>query len=102
MKLHYVPDIVESNGKTIRENNMLLQHNITLGTLVEVNIDYSDHHGIRAFVVRYDRDCDGTPLYGLGMSNDLASYECSDKTIQKLINMKIESGFPEDSLVIVK
>lgn len=64
-------ELVEANGKTIRENNMSLQHNIPLGSLVEVKFD--DWHGggacakvhARMWVSICGRDCDGTPLYWL-------------------------------------
>lgn len=63
-----VSDIVEANGKTIRQNNLEKQHAIPLGTLVEINADYLDVHGVRLFVVNYSRDCDGTPLYDLSFN----------------------------------
>lgn len=65
-------DIVEKNGKTIRENNMERLHSIPVDTLVEVQ--YDDWLGggacakthARLWVVEHGRDCDGTPLYWLG------------------------------------
>jgi hypothetical protein len=67
-------DIVEDNGKTIKENNLEKQHDLALGTLVEVK--YSDHQTganqgackkihARLFVVKQGRDCDGSILYWL-------------------------------------
>lgn len=74
-----VSDIVEANGKTIRQNNLEEQHNLPLGTLVEIDADYLDVHGIRLFVVNHSRDCDGTPLYDLSFNpkaqRDLDSLE---------------------------
>ena len=66
-----VGSIVESNGKTIYENNMARSHNIPIGALVEVK--YDKYHGdgacekvhARLWVVKHGRDCDGTPLYRL-------------------------------------
>lgn len=72
-------DVVEKNGKTIRENNFEKKHNIELGTVVQVELNmYSgglpnelNRHFFefkttcRLYVVSHDRDCDGTPLYGL-------------------------------------
>ena len=64
-------DIVETNGKTIRENNLELQHKIPIGTLVEVKTSEWLGDGAcekihaRWFVAMHGRDCDGTPLYGL-------------------------------------
>ena len=64
-------DIVEENGKTIRENNLEIKHNIPIGALVEFKV--SEWHGkgacqvihARHWVVSHDRDCDGTLLYSL-------------------------------------
>jgi hypothetical protein len=68
--MRWIPlsEIVENNGKTVRENNMEIKHQIPLGTLVEViglEPD-SDYYGIRLYVIQHHRDCDGTPLYALG------------------------------------
>jgi hypothetical protein len=66
-----VADIVEKNGKTIRDNNMDKIHDIPIGTLVEVKYDTWFGEGAcekvhaRLWVVRHTRDCDGTPLYAL-------------------------------------
>ena len=57
-------DIVEKNGKTVRENNLEIQHKIPLNSLVELN------NGVRLFVVVHTRDCDGTPLYVLNCYNE--------------------------------
>jgi len=64
-------DIVEQNGKTIRENNSEIEHSIPVGALVEFKS--SEWHGngaceivhARWWVVEQNRDCDGTPLYSL-------------------------------------
>lgn len=70
-KIKFVHDIVEENGKTIKENNLEREHQIPVGTLVEVK--YDQWHGdgacqkvhARLWVVKHGRDCDGTPLYTL-------------------------------------
>jgi hypothetical protein len=69
-------DIVEENGKTIRENNSARQHKYPIGTLVEFEVDESHDYGrssikgtVRAFVCGHDRDCDGSPLYSMSMWN---------------------------------
>lgn len=59
-------DIVEENGKTIRENNLAKTHKYPLGTVVTVHTgdgatERSD--GRSYYVVGHGRDCDGTPLY---------------------------------------
>jgi len=69
-------DIVEANGKTIRENNLALLHHIPIGTLVEA--EWQNWHGegacwtikARLWVVAHRRDCDGTPLYSLSRWRD--------------------------------
>jgi predicted acyl esterase len=64
--------MVEPNGKTVKENNLELKHNIPLGSLVEVKSDnwYGDGAceiwKARLWVLDHSRDCDGTPLYILG------------------------------------
>ena len=63
--------IVEGNGKTIRENNMEEGHDYQVGDLVEFKTEnwHGDGacdivHG-RYWIVDCGRDCDGTPLYWL-------------------------------------
>lgn len=65
-------EIVEENGKTIKENNLEKKHKYPLGTIVEVEVSIIEDSagaevslkGIcKLFVVRHHRDCDGTPLY---------------------------------------
>ncbi len=67
-------DMVESNGKTIKENNLAIKHKIPIGSLVEVKFDEWFGDGAcwkvqaRLFVDAHTRDCDGTPLYTLRSS----------------------------------
>jgi len=67
-----VADIVEANGKTVKQNNMAQVHNISIGTLVEILPDScsDDEAGLRLFVVGHGRDCDGTPLYHMSFKKD--------------------------------
>ncbi|MCT4994224.1 hypothetical protein LZK84_16415 [Pseudomonas aeruginosa] len=65
-----VSDLVEENGKTVRENNLAKNHNIAIGELVE-NV----HSGTRLYVFGYGRDCDGTPLYHLTANRDIIGEE---------------------------
>lgn len=66
-----ISDVVEKNGKTIRENNLEKCHTIPVGTLVEVK--YEEWFGdgacekvhARLWAEKHSRDCDGTPLYML-------------------------------------
>lgn len=68
-----IADLVESNGKTVYENNLARTHQIPIGTLVEFVIDDEDmqgYAGVRLYVVRHSRDCDGEPLYVLAANKD--------------------------------
>lgn len=98
----FVPSssIVEENGRTVRDNNMAIGHNIPVGTLVEVK--YDKWHGggscskvhARLWVIWHTRDCDGTPLYTLGESRDPAVYDYTSRGL--------EGGFAEGSLTLVE
>ena len=99
----YMCDIVnQETGKTWRQENAEKQHNIPIGTLVELVCDYKfeddcDYEGVRLYVVYHARDCDMTPLYCLSAyRNDM--------------NMKVGrsypyhwvKGWPEDGLRVVE
>lgn len=91
MKLESLSDMIESNGKTVRQNNLEKKHNIPLGTLVEINSACDSDFawaGVRMYVSAYGRDCDGTPLYTLGPKG-----ECEFHCV---------GGFGEDNLVVVQ
>ncbi|TLX16393.1 hypothetical protein [Rhizobium sp. MHM7A] len=72
-----VADLVEANGKTVRENNQGIPHELPLGALVEITTDCpigefgSVYKGVRLFVVAHDRDCDGSPLYSLSFDQNV-------------------------------
>ncbi len=74
-------------GKTFREKNNELTHEISIGTLVDV-IPWEGAKtalaGIRLRVTGHARDCDGTPLYSLGVDSELLR------------------GYTEDALRVVK
>ncbi len=61
-----IQNMVESNGRTVRQNNSQIAHRIPLGTLVRV-LPFSEGtpNGMVGFVAEHSRDCDGTPLYSL-------------------------------------
>ena len=85
-----VPDIVEANGKTIRENNLELKHRYPIGSLVEVSSDFDQgDNGLRLFVVRHSRDCDGEPLYDLSFNlNIVQDIEEAKVIVQDIIKSK--------------
>ena len=89
-----VSEIIEPNGKTWRENNLSLLHNIPLGALVEINCDYLNTHMMRAYVVNHGRDCDGSPLYVLGRMRD--SY------VPYVREMHDFGNYGEESLTVIK
>lgn len=112
-------NVVENNGKTFKENNLVKQHSIAIGTLVEVNVDYIEEHGIRLFVCSHDRDCDGTPLYTLSFDKEagkkLEEVEEDLKNLSRntneyalthwaLTTLKgcMTGGFSEESLIVIK
>ena len=117
-------DIVEKNGKTIRENNLEIQHKIPLGALVEVEVEiYSPgwstsedlpaedlrrsevnlKGACRLYVVSHTRDCDGSPLYTV---SDLpVVYDYSQQTyysksalLHRSVAKVLESGYSEEGL----
>jgi hypothetical protein len=76
-----VADLVDPNdseGRTYREVNSLKQHLIELGSLVELE------SGVRLFVTRHTRDCDGAPLYTLSVDEDdlFHHYGYSDENLK--------------------
>ena len=87
MKIEMIHDIVEKNGKTIKENNLAKFHKYELGELVEMK------NGVRMFISGYRRDCDGTPLYCLSYENDPWQWENNNCQL---------CGFGEDSLSMIK
>jgi len=57
-----VADLKDPNddlGRSYREINNNTKHLVKVGSLVEIDT------GVRLFVVKHNRDCDGTPLYEL-------------------------------------
>ena len=67
--IYFVHDFVEKNGKTIKDNNLNIQHRLSVGTLVEIrNSTREDWEwtGMRMYICKHTRDRDGYPLYSLG------------------------------------
>lgn len=59
-----LPDPNDEQGRTYREINLATKHKYELGQLVE----FED--GVRLFITRHLRDCDGTPLYCFGFDGN--------------------------------
>ena len=79
----HLADLVDiSTGQTYRETNEAKPHNILVGALVELVSD--SYPPLRLQVVRLYRDCDGTPLYSLGLDD-----QCW------------ELGWPEEALKVI-
>ncbi len=102
-----VSGIIESNGKTVRENNTAKVHNIPIGSLVEVKWD--EWHGdgacwkvhARLWVVTHDRDCDGTPLYGISKYTPEFIQHLLENIHSRLTNL-VHYGFAEGCLTVVE
>lgn len=93
-----------TSGKTFREENLEMNHNIPLGTLVEIECDdeYTEmpKNGLRLFVVSHDRDCDGTPLYSLSFNKDW-KLESSQYIPKIAFLMQKDPGYSEKSLKVI-
>lgn len=67
MKIFNLADLTDPSdpqGRTYRQVNAERTHAIPLGALVELET------GERLRVMLHTRDCDGTPLYSLGVSDE--------------------------------
>lgn len=90
-------DIVEENGKTIRENNLEIKHLYPVGTLVEVAFD--QYFGgccgmaIKAhlYVIAHSRDCDGSPLYMLAPKHPDEWREAFNATVEEFLALGLFS-----------
>ena len=107
-----VANVKLENGKTIRQANNEKQHEVPLGTLVELN--FGEYRGVRLYVAHHSRDCDGTPLYDLYWSSDLKALEEECRLDEKLFGnghpmrdinyfrrTKTLTHFPRDSFEII-
>jgi hypothetical protein len=104
--IFFIGDIVEENGKTIKQNNMERKHNIPIDTLVEVKFDRWHGDGAcekvhaRLWVVEHGRDCDRTPLYSLSSCkleglNEIRQYFGK-------FAVEVHHGFSEESLTVIE
>lgn len=127
MRIMNVADIIEENGKTIRENNKAKTHNIPVNTMVEFHLEDLDENGagynakVKGYVYQHTRDCDGTPLYSislvhpsklLGVSEDSgvgvvmridrhSNWFFLKKEMEIQWLNKICNGYTEDALTVV-
>lgn len=111
-KIEWVADLVEANGKTIRENNASLKHKYELGTVVDVDVEIYAPSGddvevaltgsCRLIVVGHTRDCDQAPLYvlsDLGVEYPMEGGTFSQaKMAYKYVANLVEFGYGEDDL----
>ena len=81
-----IADLDSGNGKTYREINNEKNHGMPIGQLVEID------SGVRLFISRHKRDCDGTPLYVLS--------PFSDETTRPYQTQEIH-GYAEECLTII-
>lgn len=94
-------DIVEDNGKTIRENNLEKKHKLKVGDRVRVQVN-DDSDSIMTFVCHLGRDCDGTPLYytcGLAALREIRANPSLFGDIVWRISNRVEGGFSEESVI---
>ena len=118
-------DIVEANGKTIRQNNLSKKHSLPLGTLVEAEVSVEMAKGTyltgkaKFYIFTHDRDCDGTPLYGIASDSWEGLADCFQKTPEEMrsimhgdrivwnrimgaFNIKYFHGYSEDILTVIE
>ena len=88
-------------GKTWREKNLELKHNIPIRTLVEIlemEPEAPHMNGIRLLVCAHSRDCDGEPLYNLTWNMEMYErYQNYPPAIVTCIG-----GYPEDCLKVIR
>jgi hypothetical protein len=89
-KFILLSEMVEPNGKTIRENNLEIKHTIPLNTLVELET------GARVFVCQRTRDCDGTPLYCLHPE----PCKCAEILKSIVDDPELEERYPQDFRIV--
>lgn len=78
------------------------EHNIPIGAMVEINLEYNEDHGARLWVADHTRDCDGYPLYALYCSSNISIYEYVKEANPKLARYMISDGWTEDCLIVLK
>jgi hypothetical protein len=106
-------DIVNrETGKTFRQENLEKNHQYPIGALVEISYPTDDEaysedvgrNGIRLHIISQNRDCDGTPLYSLGVMG--GDHE-GDLALVKPLTYPLEllemfNGYSEENLILIK
>jgi len=114
MTLINVAELVNpATGKTYREENNARVHAIPLNALVEVmkydmdeSVYVDNPHGLRLYVTRHGRDCDGTPLYYLSHMtiaeyNDICEFMKMCQLHGDVFKPRLAGGYPEECLKVV-
>lgn len=82
LRISDMVDLDDPQGRTYREVNNATEHRFKLSDLVELD------NGVRLFVTKLTRDCDGTPLYCLGAVEGISrDYGYSERSL-KAVNLK--------------
>lgn len=118
----FVSDLVNpETGLTVRQENERVNHKVPVGALVEIlrynseKDSFEEDLGLRLYVAKHTRDCDGTPLYTLsaqtqeeidsmqGVGRDsVVLYDGLKIRGDVLIRPHFKHGFSEDSLKVIK
>ena len=80
----------------------LAEHNIPIGSMVEINMEYHGDHGARLWVADHTRNCDGMPLYALYGSSNINIYEYVKEENPPLARYLISDGWTSDCLIFLK
>lgn len=94
-----IADLVEQNGKTIRQNNQE-QETIPVGSLVQlVNTFNQEEDGICLFVVNVGRDFDGEALYDLSFDKNAHKKLVE---VEKQLEEKVWLNEPEEDQIFLR
>lgn len=87
-------------GESFRTLNLKKSHKIPLKTMVEIDAEETDYHGLRLFVVLHTRDFDGTPLYSLSFDKNYHP-KMFGKHFESVANFRVCGGWSDESLKII-
>lgn len=93
MKIINIADLKDPNdpqGRTYRQVNKSKKHKFKIGQLIELE------NGVRLFIAKQTRDCDGTPLYSLSTDEDDIEQRNDGSA-----NYKWLHGYDEDNMKAV-